>query len=580
MKRYLIAIALFCGVGTHSAIGSDEMAVRSQAQGILMNRDIMTISEMGSFVQNSFTFGTARSMALAGAMTSLGGDATSMMINPAGLGMYRSGEVTLTPMINAQRSSTSGGSYYLDNDRTPFEMSNMSIVFNVYESAKTKLISFNIGLGYNRVADFNYNYSFASMGNSSSIANLFSRQLTSSGVALSELYGNDNLVWNEMPTNLWGAALGYNSGLTFQDYGKQPYNGYNSDNPNDQITDAEYPIWNSTWISPDATVDQYMSVQSDGAIGEYDISMGGNIMNKIYFGFTLGIQSLYQRLDLNYGEEYNNPSSFSGNELLYANYNQTIITKGSGVNFKMGVVARPVEALRVGLAYHSPTYYALNRQYQGSMGAAASLVGESGISYLSTNSDLLEDSYENKWRYRSGSKLMFGASYIIRNMALISADYERSWCGSMTMRDTPAGVSKSSYSDISDTYQAINVVRVGGEVKLNPSFALRGGYGFSTDMIRDDISASELLDIPTTNSIKYYSAGIGYSPNSRVSFDLTYMNQTNYLSDYTLFYAQGDISVGDGSYDSEIPSAQSAQSGSFSTKLREHKVALSMVFKL
>lgn len=581
MKRYLIAIVALCSTTVQSAIGSDEMVARSQAQGILMNRDVLSIAEMGTFAQNSFTYGTARSMAMAGAMTSLGGDATSMLINPAGLGMYRSNEFTLTPVLTIQRSETKGGSPYTDNDRAPFAIGNMSAVINLYESAHSPIVSINFGVGYNRIADLNYGYSFASTGNSSSIANLFSRQLTSAGVSLSELYGNSNPNWNDVPTNLWGAVLGYKSGLTFQQYGEQPYDEYNDYNPNDTITDASSPIWNSTWIGRDASIDQYMVVESEGHIGEYDISMGANILNKFYLGLTVGVQSLNQRLDLMYGEEYYNSSTDSGNELIFSNYNQTIITDGIGINVKLGVIARPVEALRIGLAYHSPTYYSLNRQYQGSMGACASLAGESGLTYLSTDSPVLEDINNNSWSYRTNSKLMVGASYIFNNRALLSVDYERDWYGSMKMQKTPVGLSIDDYNnDISGVYQSVDVLRIGGEVKVAPSFALRGGYGFSSSMVRENSTNVALLDISTTNSISYFSAGIGYALSKRTSIDLTYMCQTNNLSDYTLFYGQGDISTSDGVYDSEIPSAQSAQSGTFSTVLTQHKVALSMVFKL
>lgn len=568
MKRYLIAIVALLSTTVHSAIGSEEMYIRSLAQGAVMNRDILSIAEMGSFAQNSFTFGTARSMALAGAMTSLGGDATSMMINPAGLGMYRTGEIAVTPIVTIQKSSTAGGSSYLNNGRTTGAMSNVSAVFNVYENANTQLVSLNFGFGYNRVADLNYGYSFASMGNSSSIANLFSRQLTDYSVPLDALYGNDNPNWNDIPTNLWGAVLGYKGGLTDQIYES------NSSDPDD--TDS--PIWSSTWISPAATVDQYMRVESDGSIGEYDLSMGGNISNKIYFGLTVGILSLDQRLDIFYGEDYNNPSSFNGDRLFSSDYAQTIITKGVGVNVKLGLVARPIEALRIGIAYHSPTKYSLDREYQGAMESVAEYNGETLSGY--TTSPVLIDNQDNNWSYKTNSKLMLGASYTFGDRALISVDYERDWYGSMRMTQAPSGLSTEDYNGISDIYQSVNILRVGGEMKVTPGVALRGGYGYSSNMVSDNSTTAGLLDIPTTNSVNYYSAGVGFALSKNINFDITYMCQDNKLSDYTLFYGQGSISVGDGLYDSEIPSAQSAQSKSFSTSIKQHKIAFSMVFRM
>ena len=41
--------------------------------------------------------GTARQQAIGGAMGSLGGDITASFVNPAGLGLYKTGEVVLSP---------------------------------------------------------------------------------------------------------------------------------------------------------------------------------------------------------------------------------------------------------------------------------------------------------------------------------------------------------------------------------------------------------------------------------------------------------------------------------------------------
>lgn len=46
-----------------------------------MDRDIVTPSDLFELSQTTFSLGTARSMAMAGAFTSLGADLTSMAIN-------------------------------------------------------------------------------------------------------------------------------------------------------------------------------------------------------------------------------------------------------------------------------------------------------------------------------------------------------------------------------------------------------------------------------------------------------------------------------------------------------------------
>ena len=56
--------------------------------GAVLNQDGVLAGEMAQMSQPQ-ALGTARSMALGGAFTSLGADLASMSINPAGLGMCR-----------------------------------------------------------------------------------------------------------------------------------------------------------------------------------------------------------------------------------------------------------------------------------------------------------------------------------------------------------------------------------------------------------------------------------------------------------------------------------------------------------
>ena len=77
--------------------------------GLILSNDAMSTSDLFSFSQQRFNFGTARSMAMGGAFTSLGADQASMVINPAGLGMYNRGEIALTPMMTFSRANTPAG---------------------------------------------------------------------------------------------------------------------------------------------------------------------------------------------------------------------------------------------------------------------------------------------------------------------------------------------------------------------------------------------------------------------------------------------------------------------------------------
>ncbi len=254
--------------------------------GLLANVDGMTIGDMANLSQTQFQFGTARSMAMAGALSSLGADASSMATNPAGVGLYQRSEVTITPLVTIQKSESNATQYGDDTNTTP-ALGNFSMVIAMPFGGSTHgLLGINFGVGYNRLADLNYRTSLysTSSGSGSSIGQFFSNQLNDNNLASGDVTGsNPNFnVWDNTDPNLWGAALGYQVGLA----------------------DIENSTWSPSWIGDDAAVGHYLNMESEGSVGEYDISVAANISNKLYIGMTLGIIRLRQEINHNYSDDY------------------------------------------------------------------------------------------------------------------------------------------------------------------------------------------------------------------------------------------------------------------------------------
>lgn len=110
-------------------------------------------------------------------------------------------------------------------------------------------------------------------------------------------------------------------------------------------------------------------MREKGSSDEYNIAIGGNINNVVYWGMDFGITSIDYRIQSVYGENLENAYVYNPNlkrEVrsdadwdFYDNYK----INGSGFNFKLGVIAKPIQELRLGLAFHTPTYYNLNETY-------------------------------------------------------------------------------------------------------------------------------------------------------------------------------------------------------------------------
>lgn len=534
------------------------------------SNDAMTTADLFSLSQQQFNFGTARSMGMAGAFTSLGGDMASMVINPAGLGMYRSGEVALTPMLSISNSSTPGTGSFESNSNTRFAMGNFGGVFNVYEGSG-KLLSFNIGVGYTRLADFNYNTSFSvPSAQRASIADAMSVMLEAGGVGISEsgkIHQEGCTDWGVDPA-FWPGVAAYKTYLV----------GMN-----------DFGVWYPEEIGANAMIESGSSVRSRGSAGEFSLSMGGNIDNKLYFGVTFGVQSIYQKKSLYYGESYSYGGGNgydSGDMAVDADgvpltsvmqamgMRQSVRLDGTGVNFKLGVIYRPTPALRLGFVFHTPTLYALERRYELAMSTvslgATSETDPTTHEYTSDAvSDVLEDDGPNTWEFASPTRMMFGASYTFGPFAVLSVDYERAWYNGIRVKGMPYlpyGAGEGDFKqDFKHYFKGSNNLRVGLEVRPVPSVAVRAGYGYVGSMLKEK---GTILSQPATEEMNYLTAGLGFKLGRACYIDVAYCYSKAESTEYMLFYGNR--------YPDMVSSepAEIYESDRFKTDLTRHNIAL------
>lgn len=509
------------------ALAGTAVAQQFRFGGLMMDRDGMMSNDMYTLSQVGFGFGTARSMSMAGAFASLGGDLSAMGINPAGLGMYRTNEISISPMMAFNNASNSAADWG-ENSLSRFSIGSLGAAINLYEGSGS-LVSVTLGLGYNRVADFNYNYGYSSESAPSgypyrSIIDAFSRQMGQGGV---------------FPDS--AGALNYDFGDAYYWGGILAYNGYLLDVESDELGD----YWTSAnRLGANAGVGHTVGMESRGSIGEYDIAMGLNIDNKLYLGATLGLQIVNWDRQLYYGEDYiytSTPVYSDGTELeapaQWMDYNQAVNIEGTGVNLKVGAIYRPFPSLRLGVAVHTPTFYSLERSYQAYMGTNFNPSGDA--------TPVLDDVAENSWDFTSPTRLMVGASYSVGTFAVLSVDYERDWYNGMRVKDTPNGfdISEQTYrKEFKDNFKGSNTLRIGAEVKPLPMLALRAGYGIADGMLRNDRSL--YYNRPLTYRTDCLSAGIGVA-FGRTTFDIGYQHLNNKQTDYMLYYALDDAGIFD-----------------------------------
>ena len=487
MKKSKIALSVLASIGILSL----------QAQ-------TPTASDMLMLSQQNYSFATARSASMGGAFTSLGADLASMSINPAGLGMYRSSEFGFSPMISSSNMKTQFGGISNSSSKTQFAVGNLAAALNLYQGSGT-LTSFTLGIGYNRLADFNTSSFAYQNGINNSYAEIFAEQLY--GVNVNDFgYDASNpngpyQIFNNLSLFQWGGALAYQAGI-LDPLGTDAYSPWGPDTDNPDRTGP---------LSVNATMNPSQWLRTKGSIGEYVFSGGFNFNNKLYVGFSIGLQDFYYRGETNYLETYNN----NDRRLNGMNYIQTQRFDGTGVNFKFGMIARPTENLRIGVAVHTPSFIHMEEQYQAFM--SADYKGDGWGKLIDSN--LAANTYD----MTGPTHLLGGISYTLPGIGLLSFDYERTWYNGMRLKNTGyAMVENDLKYDATTFLQASNSYRTGLELTPTNKFFVRAGYAYYGNCLKqkdyqfyanNNVRSDLIYVLPKHADIDSYyniSAGLGY----------------------------------------------------------------------
>lgn len=477
------------------------------------------------FSRYNFTQNTARSAAMAGAFTSLGADMSSMYINPAGLAMYSRSEVSITPSLFINNSVTNNAGLRNSNSTTKALVSNIG---GVYADG-----NFTFGVGYNRVADFSGNYTTTGPAQNGSIGQVYMEQLA--GINYKDIstpqVGDIYKPFFKYPPFLWNAIMAYQGELL---------------NP---VGDGSHYNMGGVFNYQDGDlVAPTTSIRTTGAMNEFTISGAYNIKNKVYIGLTLGIPHMYYDENYDYSEYASLDNTGS---LDNFGTKQKLAIDGSGFNFKVGVTVRPVDWLRVGVAYHSPSWMRVRERSFNEF----SLVHFNDTGYAYSDTPYLDNSYDMS----TPSKLLAGISFTIAKIIIISADYERSWYRSMGytsnintyglrmpnqftifdnyptyVNNIDANGNVNLNAMIDNSYQTTNNFRVGVEVQPVNGLFVRAGYSYSQspyaekayDMydaqMLQDFGINSKTDLKKYGEIQQISAGLGYR-NRGFGVDLTYV---------------------------------------------------------
>lgn len=339
--------------------------------------------------------GTARYTGMAGAMSAFGGDASTMKDNPAGLGVYRKSDITLTPNL------------LLDNDdEASMNINNFGVVINFGDTHSSQgYVTSSFGIAYNRLK----NYSRST----------------------------------------------YTEGY---DYDGNAYEN--------QFT------------------------EDDGS-GEWNFAYGLNISNIAYLGLGINATDLHYKQSTLYNDEEN-----------------SIDVDGTGFNIKLGAIIRPVNFLRIGLAFQSPTWYNIKES------GVAPYRDSTGVVY-DNNGYMVYDNWEDvEYDLTTPLKVDGGLGFVIGKRALLGINYIYEDYTALREKDDH-GQFRDVKKVIENEYKATHTIKVGAEVQIVDGFAVRAGYAYVTSPT-EDLSFNELAQKTILYSVsmpkesQYITLGAGY----------------------------------------------------------------------
>ncbi len=414
--------------------------------------------------------GTARSVGIGGAFGAVGADPSSISLNPAGLGLYTTSEMSITPTleVNDARSTHYGSSSTGTADR--FFINNLAVILSAPTKPGNNWRYTTFGLVYDRVASHYWSRVASAEGVKTSLLETFAAE--AAGTAAGDLYN----------------AFPFSAGLAWDAYAIDPL---------DTVALTYTPA--IPFASP---VTQQHEITSQGATKTTSFFFAANYDDRFFVGASLGIVGLrYDRVT-----EHRETTEDLALPFRSFSYREDLTTRGNGIDLKIGGIAKATEQLRLGLSFHSPLWVNMNDAYRTTLRTSF----RNGDSYEISSPD---GSYA--YRLRTPWKLVGSASYIFGKSGLVSVDVE--WNDHRTAKLNRSLDIVDSY-DFAQENRAIRALgantvnlRAGTEWRTGNIY-YRAGAGYYPSAYADG-------DPRSGDALIRFGGGLGYR-SERISVDV------------------------------------------------------------
>jgi hypothetical protein len=447
--------------------------------------------------------GTARNMAIGGAMGSLGGDINAIFVNPAGLGNYKTGEFVFTPGFYMNNNKINYRDTESKSKKNNFGFGPIGFVYGSADFYNPKS-SQAISLAVTQTANFNNSIQYSGLNNYSSYSEQWAEQVAKSGQTIDGILNDPKYAYGSAP------ALYTYLVDTFRVNGGIQVRGLP-----ENILDGGKALR------------QENTLNTSGSIYEFALGYAANKNDKFLWGFSIGVPVMNYTSSTIFKET--DTSANKANGFGNFTYTDDYTTKGAGLNGKIGLIFKPVEYVRIGFALHTPTYmFSLKDQRTATLDANTE--NYEGQHAVTSHTFTDNQPGEAKYSMLTPLKLIVSGSYVIREIenvtkqkGFLTADIEyvnHKGSNFYSANETPTTDEKNYYTALNkvvdDQYKGNFNFRLGGELKFN-TIMTRLGFAYYTNPYKDpELKANRAL----------ISGGLGYRDKG-FFIDLTYVYSIN-----------------------------------------------------
>jgi hypothetical protein len=441
--------------------------------------------------------GTARFSAMSGAFGALGGDFSSINVNPAGSAIFANNQVALTTStFGVKNKSNYFGSKDLENSTTA-DINQFGAVFVIKNTDKnSEWTKFSFALNYENANNLD-NVIFSSGTNpTNSIGDYFKYYANrNNGVSILNLQTQPR----ESITDLYD-YLGSNYGfgaqqafLGYQAYIIDPASNYNESSNRNYVS----------LIPSGGNYYQENYIKSNGYNGKLSFNASGQYNDKFYFGVNINTRFIDYTQNTTFYEDNSN-NLVSGVQRLQ--FDNELTTFGNGISFQLGAIAKLNKQVRVGVAYESPTWYEISDKLsQRISSVSANATGELPIVRVNP---MVINVYE-PYQLSTPGKWTGSLGYIYKKSGILSIDYSIKDYGNIEF--SPNGDYRELNSEIKNNLGMATELRIGGEYRIK-AVSLRAGYRSEKSPYRDQTTIGNLTG---------FSSGFGYNFGGS-KLDITY----------------------------------------------------------